>query len=204
MLGGPKLGEHMRLPEPKAAAREDWGRRSPRAMIIGLLGAGGPRLDRETGFYYRSLGCVLTEDNERFVREYNKEIAALVSEYGYPAWGPVARAPSRVAAIKLIQLGDHYPAGLQGVGAVPADHSLRRDVIAEAMDSSELSRWRPNRVFSDHSMQIELVGGPIGERAAAIVLLDLRESRWMSTYQYRRKHHEDVSWERLWAGRSIE
>ena len=178
----------------RAAALADWQNQSARCLVVDTLVTDRPLLGRkpdDSPFYVASLGCVATTDNLRFRDVYNEVIADLLREHGVPPWAPAARRPDRATALQMLSK-DGHPAADFKVERLPWKQRLLDQVHA---------RWRmakaagPASYCRDRERDVVLFGGDLSAKVGLVEIIDVKEMKWMASYEYLRKHVTVMPWD---------
>jgi hypothetical protein len=180
---------------PREVARKDWSEGRATAKVLGTLASDRPLVDEELGLYVTSLGCEVTSEARSYANEYNQELARLVAKHGPPDWGVTRRRPSRDRALVLL---DGAPLLDQVLSEGLLEWSERRalrDGLAQMTRQQGGVTWQPKTCQVDRSTSICVIGGDFGARAGIINVFDFAMSRWMVTYQLRRRHRPLLPWD---------
>ena len=167
-------------------ALTDWRNRSPVCWVCGRLDPNKPAL-AEGRIFYPSFCFIQTSEDDEFYNTYNLTISKLIEQHGIPDWAPIKRIPERVAVLEILTEASHSLLTLEY-------NSIREKNLV----SSVLSKWKGGHpiVWSrlpDESLL--LLGGNITEKAGRVDVLDTKNLRWLSTFEFLRKHQPNLPWD---------
>jgi hypothetical protein len=174
----------------RQAALADWQNESVRCLVLGTLRTDRPLLDLKPGsspFYVASVGCVVTDDNQRFCTSYNETINKQLQQNGVPRWSAAARCPDRQTALAM--LTDGRTLDTLTLGHAPYEHRLFESL---------LGRWegtKPKVWFRDTEKELLILAGDWSPKVGRVEILDVKEKRWMACYEYLRKHVPRLPWD---------
>jgi hypothetical protein len=179
----------------RTAALADWQNQSARCLVVGTLVTDRPQLGRkpeDNPFYVTSLGCVVSADSLLFRDVYNKVINDLLREHGVPPWAPAARRPDRATALQMLSK-DGGPAAEFKAERLPWEQRLLDEVQSRWREQNEAG---PASYCRDRERGVVLLGGDLSAKVGLVEVIDVKEMKWMASYEYLRKHAPLFPWDR--------
>ncbi|WPB77100.1 hypothetical protein KYC5002_50000 [Archangium violaceum] len=175
-------------PSAEQVALADWVAGRARFLVIGLLKRGQPMLHRESGLYLGSVGCMLTQESNAYVRQYNARIQALLQKFGLPSWAPGSRLPARRRLLELLF-------ETQPVTTQEQLEALRLDSLDYSLRGSDLVPAVVFRRLED--LGLLLLGSDVSAMKGCIDVLDLREETWLASEEFDRREYGRMPWDSL-------
>ena len=183
--------------DPLELARKDWENEMARRLVIGLLARDEPLYDSESGLYCASLGCVSTDETEKYCAAYNAEVDRLIARHGLPPWAPARRIPSRREAIEVLVGSPPASTALDQLHLDNPRRAALNDMFRSLEERRDTHRWRPAVAALIDARALLIVGGDNGTRAGLITVFDMGFGRWMETFHLRRRHAPAFPWDRV-------
>jgi hypothetical protein len=178
--------------EAQQAALDAWNKQEVRHLTMGLLRSDKPLLfPADSPFYLASLGCIVSQKKGQYCRIYNETIAGLLREQGVPDWAPAARLLDRKAVLEVLDKDGAGPDSLK-LEQPPYEHRL---VVGLRGRWKSASAGKPSMWCRVREKGLLILAGDLSDKVGKVEILDVREKRWMASYEYLRKHVPILPWD---------
>ena len=185
-LVAPGHGDEYRqaLEQGRREALEDWQRHRAHVTTFGLL-TDSPHLDRETGLYVVTSGCMVDHLSDARDNAYDATIRELVAGHGIPDWAPGRRIPSKREALGALRVADPI-ASFDGIPF--AYRGITHTIFGTWSDGPTVWRAWPEK-------RLLLFAGDESKRRGRIDAVDLASGGWLTTLKLDRSRLGPFPWD---------
>lgn len=172
--------------EATKKAVSDWENQRAVYLTNHCLRSDIPSFD-EKQIFYPCFFYISDKKDKVFFQTYNKKIKELIQIYGIPEWSPVNLIPDRSDVLQMLDEEEK-----------PVSAFSHQSIREKRLVDHVLDKWKKQPTVWTRNQENNLLifGGDISSKTGRIDVLDTKNKRWLKTYEFLRKHHPIMPWDK--------